>query len=54
MTKSINKQVEAQGAKKLDSFKGFETLNSKQLQEIELLLGNFYKLAKKRFWATYL
>ncbi|WP_427846850.1 class IIb bacteriocin, lactobin A/cerein 7B family [Capnocytophaga sputigena] len=25
----------AQGAKKLDSFKGFETLNSKQLQEIE-------------------
>ena len=28
-------QVEAQGVKKLDSFKGFETLNSKQLQEIE-------------------
>ena len=24
MTKSINKQVEAQGVKKLDSFKGFE------------------------------
>ena len=35
MTKLINKQVEAQGAKKLDSFKGFETLNSKELQEIE-------------------
>lgn len=35
MTKSINKQVEAQGVKKLDSFKGFETLNSKELQEIE-------------------
>ena len=28
-------QVEAQGVKKLDSFKGFETLNSKELQEIE-------------------
>ena len=28
-------QVEAQGVKKLDNFKGFETLNSKQLQEIE-------------------
>ena len=28
-------QVEAQGVKKLDSFKDFETLNSKQLQEIE-------------------
>jgi len=35
MRKLINKQVEAQGAKKLDSFKGFETLNSKELQEIE-------------------
>ena len=28
-------QVEAQGVKKLDSFKGFETLNSKELQGIE-------------------
>lgn len=35
MTKSINKQVEAQGVKKLDSFKGFQELNAKELQEIE-------------------
>lgn len=35
MTKSINKQVEAQGAKKLDSFKGFQELNSKELREVE-------------------
>ena len=32
---TLKQQVEAQGVKKLDSFKGFETLNSKQLQEIE-------------------
>lgn len=36
---TLKQQVEAQGAKKLDSFKGFETLNSKELQEIEG--GNF-------------
>ena len=35
MTKSINKQVEAQGVKKLDSFKGFQELNSKELREVE-------------------
>ena len=35
MTKSINKQVEAQGAKKFDSFKGFQELNSKELRKIE-------------------
>ena len=35
MTKSINKQVEAQGVKKLDSFKGFQELNAKELQEID-------------------
>ena len=35
MTKSINKQVEAQGVKKLDSFKGFQELNVQELQEIE-------------------
>ena len=34
MTKSINKQVEAQGVKKLDSFKGFQELNVQELQEI--------------------
>ena len=39
MTKSINKQVEAQGVKKLDSFKGFQELNVQELQEIEG--GNF-------------
>ena len=32
---TLKQQVEAQGVKKLDSFKGFETLNSKELQEIE-------------------
>ena len=35
MTLKRTQQVEAQGVKKLDSFKGFETLNSKELQEIE-------------------
>ena len=35
MTKSINKQVEAQGAKKFDSFKGFQELNSKELRKVE-------------------
>lgn len=49
MTKSINKQVKAQGAKKLDSFKGFETLNSKQLQEIEggSWIGDAWNFIKK-------
>ena len=28
-------QVEAQGAKKLDSFKGFQELNSKELREVD-------------------
>jgi len=35
MRKLINKQVEAQGAKKFDSFKGFQELNVQELQEIE-------------------
>ncbi|ACU92653.1 hypothetical protein Coch_1098 [Capnocytophaga ochracea DSM 7271] len=35
MTLKRTQQVEAQGVKKLDSFKGFETLNSKELQGIE-------------------
>lgn len=49
MTKSINKQVEAQGVKKLDSFKGFETLNSKELQEIEggSWIGDAWNFIKK-------
>lgn len=42
-------QVEAQGAKKLDTFKGFETLNSKQLQEIEggSWIGDAWNFIKK-------
>lgn len=36
---TLKQQVEAQGVKKIDTFKGFETLNSKELQEIEG--GNF-------------
>ena len=34
-TKLQSKQKEPNKQKKLDSFKGFETLNSKQLQEID-------------------
>ena len=34
-TKLQSKQKEPNKQKKFDSFKGFETLNSKQLQEIE-------------------
>ena len=51
MTKSINKQVEAQGVKKLDSFKGFETLNSKELQEIEggSWIGDAWNFIKNTF-----
>ena len=46
MRKLINKQVEAQGAKKLDSFKGFQELNVQELQEIEG--GNFIDRAWQR------
>ena len=62
MTKSINKQVEAQGVKKLDSFKGFQELNVQELQEIEggkgirveLTLFGFLILgySKKDGWET--
>ena len=31
---TLKQQVEAQGAKKLDSFKGFQELNVQELQEI--------------------
>ena len=35
MTLKRTQQVEAQGVKKLDSFKGFQELNSKELKEVE-------------------
>ena len=46
---TLKQQVEAQGVKKLDSFKGFETLNSKQLQEIEggSWIGDTWNFIKK-------
>lgn len=46
---TLNQQVEAQGVKKLDSFKGFETLNSKELQEIEggSWIGDAWNFIKK-------
>lgn len=49
MTKSINKQVEAQGAKKFDSFKGFQELNVQELQEIEggSWIGDAWDFLKK-------
>ena len=49
MTLKRTQQVEAQGVKKLDSFKGFETLNSKQLQEIEggSWIGDAWNFIKK-------
>ena len=56
------KQVEAQGVKKLDSFKGFQELNVQELQEIEggkgirfeLTLFGFLILgySKKDGWET--
>ena len=35
-------QVEAQGVKKLDSFKGFQELNSKELRKVEGGKGDGY------------
>ena len=49
MNSKRTQQVEAQGVKKLDSFKGFETLNSKELQEIEggSWIGDAWDFLKK-------
>ena len=46
---TLKQQVEAQGVKNLDSFKGFETLNSKELQEIEggSWIGDTWNFIKK-------
>ncbi len=35
MTNKLTKQVEVQGMKKLDSIKGVQALNAKELKEIE-------------------
>ena len=46
---TLNQQVEAQGVKKLDSFKGFQELNVQELQEIEggSWIGDAWDFLKK-------